>query len=255
MSAIAEVIRRRHSTRGAFDCNRPITKRHLKAILEAAQWAPTPNNMQNFEIVIVDEGEQLEAIEKIPAQMSEQFLRENYEQLSFSEAELCIKKTGMLGSAFPRQWTNPEAWNPEADARSQLTFLGRSLLETPMLLVVLYDVNKRAPGSDGDPLGLMGLGCVMENMWLTAEDLGIGMHVLTVFSDSVVDEKVKSTLHIPTHMKIAFACTLGYPAETSSQYVRVRRNIEDFVHHNQFGRRDILWTPRESDDVLVGQKG
>jgi nitroreductase len=101
MPTIAEVIRNRHSTRGSFDCSRPITKPQLKAILEAAQWAPTPTNMQNFEIVIVDEAEQLEAIGKIPAQMSERFLRENYEQLSSSEAELRIKKTGDASERVP----------------------------------------------------------------------------------------------------------------------------------------------------------
>jgi hypothetical protein len=62
--------------------------------------------MQNFEIVIVDDKTQLEALGKIPAEMSEEFLRENYAQLSFSEAELSIKKTGMLASSFPRAWTN-----------------------------------------------------------------------------------------------------------------------------------------------------
>jgi len=41
----------------------------------------------------------------------------------------------------------------------------------------------------------MGLGCVMENLWLMAEELGIGMHVLIVFSDSSVEEDVKNTLH------------------------------------------------------------
>jgi len=255
MPAIVELIRDRHSTRGAFDCSRPVTKPQLKAILEAAQWAPTPTNMQNFEIVIVDAAEQLEAIGKIPAQMSERFLRENYEQLSFSEDELSIKKTGMLASAFPKQWTDPEAWNPGSDARSQLTFLGRSVLETPLLLVVLYDGNEHAPGSDGDSLGLMGLGCVMENMWLTAEELGIGMHVLTVFSDSAVEKEVVKTLHIPPPMKIAFACALGYAAEPSGRYVRVRRDLEGFVHHNRFGHKDILWKPLESEAVLVTQAG
>jgi nitroreductase len=255
MPAIAELIRDRHSTRGAFDCSRAIARPQLKAILEAAQWAPTPTNMQNFEIVIVDAAEQLEAIGKIPAQMSERFLRENYAQLSFSEAELSIKKTGMMASAFPKQWTDPEAWSPDAEPRSQLTFLGRSVLETPLMLVVLYDGDKRAPGSDGDPLGFMGLGCVMENMWLMAEELGIGMHVLTVFSDSAVEKEVMNALHIPPPMKIAFACALGYAVEPSSKYVRVRRDLEEFVHHNRFGHRDILWRPVESEDVLVTQVG
>ena len=87
----------------------------------------------------------------------------------------------------------------------------------------------------------MALGCVMENMWLMSESLGIGFHVLSVFSDGEVEKKLGRLLQIPAHMKIAFACSLGYPADTSSSYPRVRRDIEDFVHHNQFGRKDVLW--------------
>jgi hypothetical protein len=37
--------------------------------------------------------------------------------------------------------------------------------------------------------------------------------------------------------------------------VRVRRDIEAFVHHNRFGRKDIWWKALESDDVLVAQAG
>ena len=246
MPQILKIIRDRHSTRGPFDPARPVTHSQLKLILEAAQWAPTPNNMQNFEIVVVDEKERLEAIGKIPADMSEAYLRENYEQISFNEAELRIKKTGMLASTFPPVWTNPEAWNPDSDYRSQITFLGRSVLETKLLLIVLYDRNRRAPGSEADSLGHMSLGCVMENMWLMSEYLGIGMHVLTVFGDSPVEQQVQHFLQVPAHMKIAFACALGVPADSPSNYVRVRRDIEDFVHHNQYGRKDVLWEARQS---------
>lgn len=252
MPRILKVIRDRHSMRGAFDPGRPIAKPQLKQILEAARWAPTPHNMQNFEILIVDEKKQIEAIGKIPAEMPEAFLRENYDQLSSSEEELRVKKTGMLASMFPAAWTNPEAWSPDSDYTSQLTFLGRPVEETPslsvheipLLLVVLYDGSKRAPGSEGDVLGHMGLGCVMENMWLMSESLGIGFHVLTVFSDGPVEKQVKNVLNVPQHMKVAFACSLGYPATPQASYPRVRRDIEDFVHHNQFGRKDIVWSAR-----------
>ena len=64
----------------------------MKLILEAARWAPTPDNMQNFAIVVVDDKERLEAIAKIPAEMSETYLRETYEHVSLSEAELTHKK-------------------------------------------------------------------------------------------------------------------------------------------------------------------
>jgi nitroreductase len=74
---ILKTIQERHTTREPFDRDRPVTREDLKLILEAARWAPTANNMQNFEILLVDAKDRLEAIAKIPAEMSEAFLREN----------------------------------------------------------------------------------------------------------------------------------------------------------------------------------
>ena len=240
--ALLHLIHERHSTRGPFNPDRAVTTQQVKLILEAARWAPTPNNMQNFEIVVVDEKDRLETIGKIPAEMSETYLRENYEQVSFNEVDLQTKKRGTLASVYPRAWTDPEAWDPGSDARSQLTQLGKAVLQPQVLLVVLYNSSIRAPASKGDALGHMGLGCVMENMWLMSEALGLGMHVLTVFSDGPVEREVERVLDIPAPMKIAFACSLGYPADATAPYVRVRRDLEDFVHHNQFGHKDVLWS-------------
>jgi len=247
MSKLAEIIRDRHSSRGSFDPDRPIAKPQLKRILEAARWAPTPNNMQNFEIIIVDNKEQLGDIAKIPAEMPEAFLRENYATLSFSEEELRIKKTGMLASTFPPAWTSPEAFSPDSDYTSQLSFLGSSVKATPLLLVVIYDASKRAPGSEGDAVGQMSLGCVLENMWLTGESLGIEFRVLTVFRDGPVERQVKNILQVPSRMKIAFACILGYPAAPPPNYLRVRRDLEEFIHDKRFGRKDIVWGSPEED--------
>lgn len=234
MQDIIKVIQSRHSTRGAFDLTRSISRETQQLILEGAQWAPTPTNMQNFEVVVVDSKEQLDAIGRVPADMSEQFLRETYAQLSSSDTDLREKKTGMLASSFPPAWTNPEAWDPESDYRSQLTFLDRAIGESPLLMFVLHDATKRAPGSEGDLVGLISLGCVLENMWLICESLELGFHVLTVVSDGPVEQKLKDILHIPAHMKIAFACSIGYAADPSASYTRVRRDLKDFVRYNTF---------------------
>lgn len=239
MQQTLKLIRDRYSERGAFDAKRPVAKTDLKMILEAARWAPTPNNMQNFEIVVVDDKLRLEEIGKVPAYMSEDFLRENYAELSLSQEDLRKRKRGMLKSDFPAAWTDPEAWDESSDARFQLTFLGRAVQENPLLLVVLYDGSKRAPGSERDLVGHLGLGCVMENMWLMAEALGIGFRVLTVITDSPVEREVKKILQTPLHMKVGFACALGYPVHPSREAsVRVRRDLEEFVHHNEYGQRD-----------------
>jgi len=85
MNEILKLIEERHSSRVPFDRERPIAMADLRQILEAARWAPTAHNMQNFEIVVVDDQELLDKVGNIQSQISEEFLRENYQQLSFSE--------------------------------------------------------------------------------------------------------------------------------------------------------------------------
>src|ERR1017187_4358858 len=108
MTNILKTIRERHSTRDPFDPGRPVKKQDMKKILEAARWAPTPHNMQNFEIVVVDDRQLLTAISEIRTPPNLTFIRENYQQLSFTEDELRRRKTGIMGTMFPRSWQTPD---------------------------------------------------------------------------------------------------------------------------------------------------
>lgn len=236
MNEILKLIEERHSARVPFDPTRPIAETDLRQILEAARWAPTAHNMQNFEIVVVDDPELLDQIGQIPSQISAEFLRENYQQLSFSEEELLQRKTGILGSMFPPAWRDP-AGLEELARESEPTPLNRSMQSSPVLLIILYDARKRSPASEGDVLGIMSLGCVMENLWLTAQSLGLGLQILSVFSSPSVEHEVKSLLAVPPHMKMAFAARLGYPLAPLAHYLRVRREVEEFTHRNRFGNK------------------
>jgi nitroreductase len=105
--------------------------------------------------------------------------------------------------------------------------------------VLLYDASKRAPASEGDVLGFISLGCVMENMWLMAQSLGVGIQIMSVFSGAEAEQEVKRLLHIPEERKIAFAARMGYPLTQPVPYLRVRREVEAFVSHNQFGQQGL----------------
>ena len=234
---ILTVIKERQSTRSRFDPTRPITKDDLNAILEAARWAPTPHNMQNFEEIVIDDEKIIERIANIEYTISDDFIKENYEQLSFSEEELLKKKVGLLGTMFPPELRNPNYNSENSPKKGIISNIGRFLQSNPILLVIIYDPNKRAPASEGDFFGKMGLGCAMENMWLMAQSMGIAFHVVTALKADSVENEVKSILKIPNRMKIAFSVRLGYPASTSYKYLRVRREIEDFVHHTQFNNK------------------
>jgi len=112
------------------------------------------------------------------------------------------------------------------------------LQDGPTLLIILYDKTKRAPDSQGDFLGIIGLGCLMENIWLAAESLGIGVHVLSEFGEDPIDKEVKQLLKIPNNMNIAYALRLGYlKTKDNSEYPRVRRDISDFTHNNIYGKK------------------
>lgn len=109
----------------------------------------------------------------------------------------------------------------------------------PVLLIVLSDARRRVPASEGDVLGIMSLGCLMENMWLMAHSLGIGLQIMSVFSATSVEPEVKRMLAIPSYLKIAFAARLGYPSGQPSRYLRVRREVEEFTHQNRFGHKGL----------------
>jgi nitroreductase len=234
---ILEIIQERQSARVPFDRERPIPPEHLRQILEAARWTPTAHNMQNFEIVVVDDKKLLEAIASIEGETSEVFIRENYEQLSFSEEELKKKKVGLLGLMFPLSWRTPGK-KPEPGEAHAHSILGEPIRSCAALLVVVYDPKKRAPASEGDVLGMISLGCLMQNMWLVASSLGIGFQIQSVLSGEHVEGEVKKLLGVLEPLKIAFACRLGYPLK-EPKYLRVRRDIEDFAHHNRFGTKGV----------------
>ena len=102
MQELMRLIESRQSARALFDPQRAIPAEDMKKILEAARWAPTAHNMQNFEIVVVDDRQLLTAISEIKTPPNLTFIKENYQQLSFTEDELRRRKTGIMGTMFPK---------------------------------------------------------------------------------------------------------------------------------------------------------
>jgi len=234
MPDVLKLIQLRQSTRVRFNPSRPIPKRSLARIVEAARWAPTAHNMQNFEIIVVDDKRTLKELGAIRSRISADFLRESYEQLSFSKEEFLRKKVGVLATSFPPKWRQPSKFE-EVSRESAPVPLEQSINGSPALFVVVYDPRKRAPASEGDVLGMMSLGCVMENVWLTAQSLGLGFQIVSVFAGEQVAKTVKRILGIPEPLRIAFAARLGYPLAKPPTYLRVRRDPGVVAHYNRYG--------------------
>ena len=233
MQELMQLIENRQSARGLFDPERAIPAEDMKKILEAARWTPTAHNMQNFEIVVVDDKQLLAAISEIRTPPNLTFIRENYQQLSFTEDELCRKKTGIMGTMFPKSWQTPDPDLEEIKKEDRAAYMARQIVSSSAVLFVFYDPSRRAPASEGDFLGIVSLGCLMENMWLMANSLGIGVHIVSSLAVRKVAAEIAKLLNVPDKFRLAFSMRLGYPV-TPVHYLRVRRDINDFVHRNGF---------------------
>jgi nitroreductase len=229
-----QLIRQRQSAKGGFDPQRPVDAESLKKIVEAARWSPTAHNLQNFEIVVVDDKDLLAELGKIRTFLREEYLREHYLALSFTEEEYLQKKVGILGTGAPPSWRDPTKFT-KVVIESQPGQLSQAMKGCPALMVVTYDPINRAPGSEGDFLGIISLGCVMENIWLAASALGIGVRILSSFSDEPGVREVKNLLGIPAQLRVAYTVCLGYPASQTGKYLRVRRDTSSLAHHNKYG--------------------
>jgi nitroreductase len=233
MQELMQLIENRQSARGLFDPERAIPAEDMVKILEAARWTPTAHNMQNFEIVVVDDKQLLAAISEIKVPVDPTFIRENYPQLSFTEDELRRKKTGIMGTMFPKSWQTPDPDPEEIKKEDRAAYMARQIVSSSTVLFVLYDPSRRAPASEGDFLGIISLGCAMENMWLMANSLGIGVHIVSSLSLKKVAAEIAKLLNVPDKLRLAFSIRLGYPV-TPLHYLRVRRDRDDFVHRNGF---------------------
>ena len=164
-------------------------------------------------------------------------LRDNYEHLSFSEEELKRKKTGILSTGFPPDWVDPAKFSQIARESPPIP-LSNSIRGSPTLLMVLYDPRKKAPALAVDVYGFISLGCLMENIWLTAQALGISMQILSLSATVSVEKELKQLLDIPDPLKIAYTIRLGYPTMPAKS-LRVRRDIDEFTHHNSYIKKGI----------------
>jgi nitroreductase len=235
MRDLLEIMWQRHSSRAPFDPKRKISEQDLQRILDAARWSPTAHNLQNFEIIVIDDAHKLTEIAALQLPPSETFEVAISCPLSFSEAELLRTKTGLLANMFPSSWHERDV-EREAGGGARHTYLGRTISTCAVLLVVAYDIRLRL--CEGDTLDIMSLGCVMQNLWLMSESLGISLQILSAVSENEVQDRLRRLLAMPAHMNIAFAIRLGYPIRGSESHLRVRRRIQDFTHRNRYADRE-----------------
>lgn len=194
-----DIIRNRRDVRGNRFLEKPVEESDLRQILAAALHAPSVGFSQPWEFVLVSDPEIKKAVYG-------------------SYAEEKDKSVG----AFPEE---------KQQTYQRLKLEG--ILEAPLNIAVFY---KPSSGpvlgqTSMEEVGLYSVVCAIQNMWLMARALNIGMGWVSILDP----EKIRRLLRAPEqHRLIAYLC-LGY---TDGFYTRPELEL-------------LQWGQRKSEETVI----
>ncbi len=182
---VIELIRRRRSIRHfKKDFVRPEA---IKVILDAGRWAPSANNSQPWEFVIVSEDEERIPladlyVEAYRREAEDLLFRKDSEELFESPSEIKKRILGMLD------------------------LLRHQITDPPYIIVVCADPKKSRSY-------LVESGAAIQNMMLTAWDLNLGSCCIelatTLLSEYFEINKLKGILGIPEDIAVVALVPVG----------------------------------------------
>lgn len=194
---LLNIMRSRRDVRGNDFLNTPIEDEKIELILQAALCAPSVGYSQPWEFILVDD---IKIKEKIHAN----FKNEN------------------------KKATNVFDDRPEYQALKL-----EGIIEAPLNIAVLYSHSKDPVlgMTSMDKMGEYSVVCAIENMWLMARTLGIGMGWVSILDETAVLE----SLNAPQDKKlIAYLC-LGH--------------VKKFAHEPEL--KTLKWEKEKEQSTLL----
>ena len=201
IDALLEVMKnRRHNGRVKAD---PIPDAHVRKLVEAASWAPSGNNAQPWEFIVVKNPE-------IKAKLRE-----------------IMEGPARLPAASAAQAGPGTSHAPAVDP--------------PVIIVVCGDVRLKDsyPETVNRPeVFYSSLAAAIQNMHLAATALGLGSSWGTVREAAM--EPLRKLLDLPDELEIVALVRVGYPQEVPTP--KPRRPVEEAMHLDRYDRarlRDV----------------
>lgn len=257
---VFEVITNRRSHRGEFR-NSPIKEVDLDKIIEAARWAPSPFNVQPWELLIIQEEqskiELAELTEKaiIEQFKDKQFLEDNARWMCTSNEEWYARGDGVLLSdhvslpklfdTLPKKITG-NILKTLLNNLSSLSILGHlgigkmpakeialQVKESPVLILVVMNTERRPPGDGGNRWMWLSVGMFIQNMLLAASSLDIGIQFISAPLETEKDrQKIRTLFNFADNHEIMTLLRMGYMESDAMNSVRIKAS--DFIHYEKY---------------------
>ena len=201
LGELLALFRSRRSIR--FFKNDTIPDEHIKMILEAARWAPSPSNSQPWEFIVIRDPKVKEDLQNTMDRVAKT-VRQKYPQ-------------------FP--------WHTIARDPKMIS-------EAAVIVAVCADFNRKEiakynimPPEHKRNIVSWSVAAAIQNMMLMAAALGIG----SVWISPLWVEGITQLLHIPETLELFTLLPLGYPTGSNLGQPR-RRPIKTMVHYDKFNQ-------------------
>ena len=249
---IFDAMTQRRSYRGAFE-KRAIETDDLEKLIEAARWAPSPFNVQPWEIVLIQEAEGKAALAELTeravvAQFKDpKFLDDNSRWMRVTETEWQARGDGVLLSEHvtlpkPLQHAPEKLLQELLEHAKSFTLLGHlgagklparematQVREAPLLMLVTMNCKRFPPGQGATRWMWLSMGMLIQNVLLAATALNIGVQFVSAPLESAANrEQIRRLFKVPTSYEIITLLRMGYVAEAGRDSVRLQPS--GFVH-------------------------
>jgi nitroreductase len=247
---LKEAIFRRKTTNHAFKLEK-ISEEHIKEIITAANRAPSHFNSQPWDFIIVEDEKSRKEIGKIAGDSMEkliskgEFFKRYLKYFRFSKEEISKTKSGIHIDKVPFFLKPFIQFIFGGSGVSILNFLGvpkilgydaeKIVSNSPILLGFMLKKEEYRKGEKSQIYSLISMGAALQNIWLTATSLGIGLQFVSTPMEIEENwEKILSLLQVPDTHELMAVYRLGYIKKDGE------RNTIDWVSDERRGFEDLV---------------
>ena len=253
-----EAIRNRRTTNTRF-LDRPLDEEHIRTILEAASYAPSHFNSQPWRFVLLRDPERRKQLGRIAGRSMVEvmtkgtFWKRYLRYFRFSTDESSRSGDGIHIDTMPaplRPFIRYLFSEKGAEFMNRLrvpyilAIDSRKLVSTsPLVLGVLLSRDEYRRGELSGLYSTLGLGMAIENMWLMANSLGIGVQFISLPMEAGGEfwQNCIEMIAPPEEFELICLFRLGYTDPAAKRPAidwssTQRRDLSTFVFDERFGK-------------------